>query len=136
MRTIWTIGHSVRSAEEVLERLQSYGIDRLVDVRTKPYSRWHPHFNRDRLAQFLADHDINYDWRGANLGGLGENVEYEETLAAVYELAAAERIVLLCSEAAPEKCHRLTVLTPALEQLGAAVEHIRYEVGHQPRLGL
>jgi uncharacterized protein (DUF488 family) len=127
VRTIWTLGHSVRSADEVLERLQAYGIDRLVDVRTKPYSRWHPQFNRTQLAQFLADHDINYDWRGASLGGLGMNVGYREAMEQIAGLAEAENIVLLCSERSYKKCHRYTMLAPDLKRLGLEVVHIDYE---------
>ncbi len=125
-RVIYTIGHSNVSAEKLLERLRMYEIDRVIDVRTKPYSRWCPQFNKVQLEQSLAEMDINYDWRGDNLGGLGENINYEQTLDWVYERANHENIVLMCSEANYRKCHRYSVLAPSLEKRGAEIVHISY----------
>lgn len=86
-RTVWTIGHGVKSLESFQERLKTYQIDRVIDVRTKPYSRWHPQYNREQLAYSLAEIDINYQWFGKQLGGLAENVNYDETIRWVYELS-------------------------------------------------
>lgn len=124
MRTLFTVGHSNIPKEHLLERLQIHNIQRLVDVRTKPYSRFCPQYNRTQLAHYLATNEITYDFRGDNLGGLGENVNFDQTLAELYELAQTQNIVLMCSEKAPEKCHRYLVLTPALEALGAVVTDI------------
>lgn len=126
-RVIYTIGHSNVSGEKLLERLGLYQIDRVIDVRTKPYSRWCPQFNRGALEYALAANDINYDWRGNNLGGLGENVDYEQTLRWVYDRAEYENIALMCSEGDYLKCHRHSILAPALELLGAVIAHIAYE---------
>lgn len=125
--TIWSIGHGRKSADELLERLNTYKIDRVVDVRSYPRSRWCPQFNRGQLSHFLAQHDINYSWKGSNLGGKAENVEYDQTLQEVASLAENERIVLLCSEGSYKKCHRYSMLTPDLERLGVSVTHIAYE---------
>jgi uncharacterized protein (DUF488 family) len=124
---IWSIGHSTKSADELLERLNTYGIGRVVDVRTHPYSRWCPQHNRGQLSHFLAQHDINYDWRGLNLGGKAENVDYDVTLQELVSLADNEHIVILCSEGSYKKCHRYTMLTPDLERLGVSVAHIDYD---------
>lgn len=126
-RIIHTIGHSNVSTERLLEKLLANGIERLVDVRTSPYSRWCPQFNRELLQQRLADFDINYDWRGSNLGGLGINVDYDKTLRWLYERAEHESIVLMCSEGDFRKCHRYKELTPDLVQLGASLVHITYK---------
>jgi uncharacterized protein (DUF488 family) len=126
-RVVYSVGHSNRSLDEFIERLLAFRIDRLVDVRSKPYSNRFPHFNRESLAWSLAEVDINYDYRGGALGGLGPTVGYEETLREVCELAANERIALCCSEADYRKCHRYLVITPDLLRLGVAVEHISYE---------
>jgi len=127
MSTIWTIGHSTKPAEEMLERLQGYGIDRLIDVRTKPFSRWNPQFNKDQLCLFLAANDINYDWRGLNLGGLGKNVGYSQNIDNVIALSQTENIVLMCSEGDFRKCHRFSILAPDLTSRGAEIRHIGYE---------
>ncbi len=125
-RTLWSVGHSDRSIGELLEKLQVHQIDRVVDVRTKPYSRRCPQFNREDLELSLAEADINYDFRGNNLGGLGENIRYAETLEELCILAESERIALLCSEGAPAKCHRKRVLQPDLQKMGVTVVHITY----------
>lgn len=126
-RVIYTIGHSNVSAEKLLERLRTYEIDRVIDVRTKPYSRWCPQFNREVLERSLAEADINYDWRGNNLGGLGVNEDYDKTLQWVFDRAEYENIVLMCSEGSYLKCHRYSMLTPDFEQLGAEIAHIAYQ---------
>mgnify|MGYP000954955114 CR=1 FL=1 len=123
-RVIYTIGHSNISTERLIEKLMANGIERLVDVRSNPYSHWCPQFNREQLEYELAVNDINYDWRGNNLGGLGVNVDYDKTLQWVYNRAEYENIALMCSEGDYRKCHRYLTLAPALEQLGAEIAHI------------
>lgn len=123
-RVIYTIGHSNVSTERLIDKLMANGIERLVDVRSNPYSRWCPQFNREQLEYELAINDINYDWRGNNLGGLGVNVDYDKTLKWVYNRAEYENIALMCSEGDYRKCHRYLTLAPALEQLGAEIVHI------------
>jgi uncharacterized protein (DUF488 family) len=125
-RVMWSLGHSNKSLAEFIERLQDYRIDRVVDVRTKPYSRWCPHFNRASLEHELAQADMNYDWRGLHLGGLQDNVDYEQNIRELARLAGAERIVLVCSEASPTKCHRKIMLQPEFEKLGFEIVHILY----------
>lgn len=124
--TITTIGHSVKSFDEFVARLHDFGVERLVDVRSKPYSRRYPQFNRDTLGYELAKHDINYDFRGNNLGGLGENVNYYETIRELTSLCQVECIALMCSEADYKKCHRYSLITPDLQARGVNVIHITY----------
>ncbi len=122
---VFTVGHSNVSSEKLLERLRMYEINRVIDVRTKPYSRWCPQFNRLRLEQALKTDDIGYDWLGNRLGGLSENVGYDEAIRWVYDLAKNKKVVLICSEGDFRKCHRYSMLTPDLERLGAELVHIR-----------
>src|SRR5438552_8666092 len=68
-RTIYTVGHSVRSLDEFLSILEVQAIARLADVRTIPKSRRHPHFAGDALSRSLADSGIEYRHFAA-LGGL------------------------------------------------------------------
>jgi uncharacterized protein (DUF488 family) len=67
-RRIFTIGHGVRSAHDVVDELSGVGVRRLVDVRTAPGSRRNPQFRRDALADVLAGSGIAYEWR-RDLGG-------------------------------------------------------------------
>lgn len=123
---IYTIGHSNRPLEEFVNRLQDYHIERLVDVRTRPYSRFCPWFNKNSLSEQLASHGIVYDFKGDRLGGLGENLDYDGAIAELVELAKTERIAICCSEADFKKCHRHTMIEPDLFRRDVEVEHILY----------
>lgn len=123
---IYTIGHSNRSLNEFVTRLQDYGVERLVDVRTRPYSRYCPWFNKNSLSEELASQDIVYDFKGDRLGGLGENLDYDGAIAELVELAKAERIAIMCSEADFKKCHRHTMIEPDLVKHSVKVEHISH----------
>lgn len=127
--TIFTIGHSNKILDDFLQRLADYGIECVIDVRTKPYSRWCPHFSRNSLARSLWEAGIEYEFRGDGLGGLTENVDYDKNIQEVATMAEGRKVALLCSEGDFRKCHRYTVLTPDLEKLGIQVEHIGYENG-------
>src|SRR5690242_12218677 len=59
--SIWTIGHSTRTIEELIEMLRAYRIEMLVDVRHFPGSRRFPHFHKPALAEALAAVDIGYE---------------------------------------------------------------------------
>src|ERR1700760_3670835 len=69
MKTIKTIGHSTHPIERFVELLKAGGVERLVDVRSMPWSRRFPQFGRERLAKNLAGGGIAYAWEGEALGG-------------------------------------------------------------------
>ncbi len=123
---IYTIGHSNHPLNEFIARLKDHDIERLVDIRTRPYSRFCPWFNKNSLNEQLASQDIVYDSRGDRLGGLGENRDYDGAIAELVELAKTERIAIMCSEADFKKCHRHTMIEPDLIKRGVEVEHILY----------
>src|SRR5688572_8572942 len=66
---IYTIGHGARKAEDFLELLKRYKIAYLVDVRSQPFSRYHPQFTQKTLQTFLEENDIRYVFMGDTLGG-------------------------------------------------------------------
>jgi uncharacterized protein (DUF488 family) len=66
--TIYTIGHSTRTLDELVAALHGYGIKTLVDIRSFPMSRRLPHFNRESLEQELPRCGIAYIWM-KELGG-------------------------------------------------------------------
>ena len=123
---IYTIGHSNRSLDEFVTRLKDYDIERLVDVRTRPYSRFCPWFNKNSLNEQLATFGIVYDFKGDRLGGFGENLDYDGAIAELVELAKTERIAIMCSEADFKKCHRHTMIKPDLVKHSVKVEHISH----------
>jgi uncharacterized protein (DUF488 family) len=69
---VFTIGHSTRSAQALLEMLRQAGVRRVADVRRFPSSRRHPQFNRDALADGLAQSGIGY----VHLPELGGRLAY------------------------------------------------------------
>jgi uncharacterized protein (DUF488 family) len=73
MATIYTIGHSTRTLEELLAALRGHGVTTLVDVRAFPMSRRLPHFNRESLERELPQCGIAYVWM-KELGGRRKKV--------------------------------------------------------------
>ncbi len=65
----FTIGHSTRSLDELIELLRAFGVDQLADIRTVPRSRRHPHFSIDALSRSLPAAGIGYR-HFPGLGGL------------------------------------------------------------------
>ncbi len=123
--TVLTIGHSVRSLFEFIERLQENKVEVLVDVRSHPQSRFCPQYNRKALSSELAEVGITYLFKGANLGGKGENVLFNETIKElVNRVKQGEILCLMCSEKDPAKCHRSQDLAPVFVAQGVEVEHI------------
>lgn len=68
MTTVYTIGHSTRTLDELVTALKAHGVRTLVDIRSFPMSRRMPHFNRESLEVELPKHGIAYVWM-RELGG-------------------------------------------------------------------
>ncbi len=139
---LYTVGHSNHPLEKFLSLLATHSIRRLVDVRGRPFSRFNPHFNRERLAKALAAPGVDYRWEGEHLSGrptdatvlgpdgspdwvrvaasLGFNTALDGVVA-----GTATRTALLCAEEDPRRCHRRFLLTPPLRARGVAVRHVR-----------
>lgn len=127
-KTIYTIGHSTRTFEEVVDILQSHGVRAVADVRTIPKSRRHPHFCADYLAKHLPKHDIEYvpfkqlggrrrpskdsinsAWRNESFRGYADFMQtpvFEVGLEELMELASQQPTTTMCAEAVPWRCHR------------------------------
>lgn len=138
---IYTIGHSSHSEERFLELLAGHDIEVVVDVRSRPYSRFAPHFNRDALTKLLEGNDLRYLFLGRELGGkpqvleksladevvwehLRSRPQFREGLDRLLREARQARVCLLCAEADPARCHRGQFLAPELAARGASVLHI------------
>src|SRR5438128_4047002 len=66
---LYTIGHSNIRMAEFLDLLSRHGVEVLVDVRTAPYSRYCPQFNRPELRQAIEAAGLRYCFAGKALGG-------------------------------------------------------------------
>jgi len=143
--SLWTIGHSTLSIEDFINRLKSFEIEVLADVRSYPGSRRYPHFNRERLDASLADTDIRYEhfpelggrrrarpdslniaWRNESFRGYADYMETNEFRAGIDRLlnvATTQRTAIMCSEAVWWRCHR-SLISDYLKVKGIEVNHI------------
>ena len=141
MTDIFTVGHSTHSEDVFLELLHSAGVTAIADVRSSPYSRFNPQFNREPLKDALKRAGISYAFLGKELGArsddprhyIGGQVSYERLaesdlfktgIARVLKGAAGHRIALMCAEKDPVTCHRTILVARALVEAGADVKHI------------
>jgi uncharacterized protein (DUF488 family) len=143
--TIYTIGHSTRSAEDLLALVGEAGVQVLVDVRAYPSSRRHPQFNRDALTAWLPSGGIAYvhmpglggrrapvegsrngGWREPAFQGYADHMSSEAFQRALAELEAIARqspTAIMCAEAVWWRCHR-RLIADALVARGWRVEHL------------
>jgi uncharacterized protein (DUF488 family) len=143
--TIFTIGHSTRSAEDFIALLRRAGVKRVYDIRTYPGSRRYPHFNAEPLAELLRSRGIEYEhhpelggrrrpspdappsaWRNAGFRGYAEYMrtnEFRSGVDALIQSSQQTPTAIMCSEAVPWRCHR-TMVSDALVARGVHVEHI------------
>lgn len=140
-----TIGHSTHTLEEFIGLLQAHGATRVVDVRTVPRSRHNPQFNKAALPRSLEKAGLGYvhkpglgglrhatrnspngGWRNASFRGYADYMqtpEFAQSLDGLIRLANQDRIVLMCAEAVPWRCHR-SLIADALLVRGIRTEDI------------
>ncbi|MFG6117726.1 DUF488 domain-containing protein [Thalassobacillus sp. B23F22_16] len=145
---IYTIGHSDRYEEQFLEMLEAADIDFVADIRAFPASRKFPHFNQEKLDQWLKEAGLNYQHfpllggRRSRSGEIGENLnagwenrsfhnyadytlteDFQKGLEALMTEAKDANVVYMCSERHPARCHRL-LISNWLQANGWEVYHI------------
>lgn len=144
----FTVGHSNRSLEQLVELLREPGVERVVDIRTIPRSRANPQFNTDTLAEALAGLGISYEHL-ATLGGLRSrdrslarevngfwtnqsfhnyadyalSAQFRAGLEHLIEAGRKQRCAIMCSEAVWWRCHRRIVADHLIAH-GESVFHI------------
>lgn len=146
---VYTIGHSNVAAERLLELLRQHAIETLVDVRSSPYSRYCPQFNREPLKATLEGAGLSYVYAGDYLGGrpqdpalyrpsgeadqapqvdyaaVAATERYQRGIRRLLGIAASSRTAVMCSEEDPAHCHRQHLLSQTLLAAGVDVQHIR-----------
>ncbi|MBP2160281.1 MULTISPECIES: DUF488 family protein [Asticcacaulis] len=138
---ILTIGHSTLSYEHFLELLRKAAVNAIADVRSSPFSKHFPHFNRHSLRTELRRDNIAYVFLGDELGGrpkdnrffcegvadyekMAKTEEFAWGLDRVIEGAKKYRIAMMCSEHNPLDCHRCLLVGRALHERKVSVRHI------------
>jgi uncharacterized protein (DUF488 family) len=133
MRDIYTVGHSNHPIERFLDLLTQHDIAALADVRSTPYSRFNPQFNRETLAESLRAAGIAYVFLGAELGGKRPGVSHAEIAATdtfrhgldrLREGTTRYRVAFMCAEREPLDCHRTLLVARHLRAPDLAIRHI------------
>ena len=149
-RVLLTVGHSNHALEAFVALLLQHGVTVLADVRSAPYSRFNPQFNRKALDASLEAVGIRYVFMGRALGGRPDDpscydedgrVRYDrlagtplfrEGLERIVDGAGRERIALMCAEKEPLDCHRTILVGRSLAERGVAVAHILADGALEP----
>jgi uncharacterized protein (DUF488 family) len=133
MKELFTIGHSNHSLDHFLELLLAYQVSAIVDVRSSPYSKYSPHFNKDLLESALRDADIDYVFLGRELGAhrsedgcyidgqakydrIAQLPTFRRGLERVLQGVEHYRVALMCSESDPISCHRTILVCRELKR--------------------
>jgi uncharacterized protein (DUF488 family) len=133
--------------------LRAHEVQRVVDVRRFPRSTHNPQFDRARLSPSLHNARIHYrhvpglgglrkaardspntGWRNASFRGYADYMgtpDFAASLDRVLAMAEHERIVLMCAEAVPWRCHR-SLIADALLARGVDVREITSGVRARP----
>jgi len=132
LATLYTIGHSTRTLEELIAPLKVHQIETLVDIRAFPVSRRLPHFNREALEPAVRGEGLHYVWM-KSLGGHRKRIldespnialrsesfrnyadymltpEFERAVVDLLALAERSRTAYMCAERVYLRCHRRMV---------------------------
>jgi uncharacterized protein (DUF488 family) len=140
---LFTIGHSNQSLEAFIALLNRHAIDVVTDVRSAPFSKYVPQFNKEELERALTQAGVKYLYLGQELGGRPDNEDYYDADGYVLYYRLAEdavflkgierletgirrfRVALMCAEEDPATCHRHLLVSRVMSQRGTTVLHIR-----------
>lgn len=166
---IWTIGHWTCPEPDFLRPLHEHGIELLADVRAHPGSRRSPQFGAGAMARWLADAgieyahldqlggrrrrqpqidpDLNAGWRQPSFKNYADYTltpAYQQGIDDLVDLATSRRVVIMCGEPMPWRCHRLLIAN-TLTARGWLVwhligddpprRHVLGQWGAQPKVG-
>ena len=138
---VFTIGHSTHPVERFVELLRGQAVEVLADVRSTPFSRFNPQFNRASLAKSLESAGIRYEFLGETLGArstdpacfengrvsyarLADSAPFKRGIEQLVGAAEAQRVAIMCAEKEPLDCHRTILVGRVLERQGVTVRHI------------
>jgi len=141
LNTIFTVGHSTHEIGKLIELLKMHDITAVCDVRSSPYSRFNPQYNRESLKDNLLENGIKYVFLGKELGARSDDptcyqdgkVQYDRLAKTELFQLGLERllkgtrdynIALVCAEKDPLECHRTILVARELERKGCSISHI------------
>lgn len=143
MKEIYTIGHSNHDNIYFLELLKKFNINCVIDIRSVPFSKYVPHFNKNVIKKFLNIHGIYCVYMAKEFGAIREDTnlfhpggyldfekvkntkEFRDGLQRLSKgIEKGYRIALMCTEKDPLDCHRSIMIAPELVKEGFFVTHI------------
>jgi len=139
--SIYTVGHSNHTPETFVGLLRLHRINAIADVRSSPYSRFAPQFNKDAIASLLAGNRVAYVFLGNYLGArpndpdcyrngaidfarLSQTDYFQEGLARVRKGSSQFNLALMCTEKDPIQCHRTILVCRHLRAKDTIIKHI------------
>jgi uncharacterized protein (DUF488 family) len=143
LKTLWSMGHSNVSIDEFIDLVRWGEIQVIADVRSMPFSKYTPQFNKEQLIASLSKAGIRYQFMGDSLGGrppelelydeeghvlyseLAKNFRFKNGLEQLCINAEKDRIAMMCSEESPQNCHRRLLISRVLADQGIKIQHIR-----------
>lgn len=145
-KRIYTVGHSTTSSAFFLEVIKKFGVSCIVDVRSIPFSRHVPQYNKDELGRFLRRNGIQYVFMGDEFGARRDDkqlysplgfLDFERTRRSELFLRGIERLIkglengftiaLMCTEKQAIDCHRSILVGKGLADIGFEVVHIDHD---------
>ena len=142
-KVLKTIGHSNLQIETFLDILYHHHINCIIDLRSAPYSRHNPQFNRETLKTDLEINEIEYIYMGDRLGARHEDkdllsdngkVDFDKVKDLPFFIEGIESLInktntgpnisLMCAEKDPFNCHRFVLISRALAKKNIAIENI------------
>lgn len=138
---IYTIGHSTRDVQDLIQVLRTHGVQRVIDIRSVPYSGYSPQYNRESITASLDGAGIQYLFDGERLGArsadpnmyIDDKVSYKKLAhsdlvqSGIRDLVDNSRslsVAIMCTERDPLACHRSILVARVIEELGQKVIHI------------
>ena len=138
---VLTIGHSNHPLDVFVNLLLTHDVTAVADVRSVPYSRYNPQFNRESLEKALKTNGIEYIFLGRELGARSDDrscyengrIQYarlartdlfREGIERVISSTSNYRVALMCAEQEPLECHRTLLVACVLAGRGVVIKHI------------
>ncbi len=141
--SLFTVGYGANDVDQFVELLNQFCFNYLVDVRSKPYSKYKPEYSQAPLERRIQATNIRYVFMGDLLGGLPEDrscytdagkVDYEKVRSKPFHKAGIERlrraweqrlrVALMCGCGKPERCHRSKLIGVSLQREGIPIVHL------------
>ncbi|MDR0763308.1 MAG: DUF488 domain-containing protein [Bacteroidales bacterium] len=143
-QTVFSIGHGNKTIDEFVSELRSCDIRFLIDIRSKPYSKYSQHFSQQPLKAVVEREHIRYVYMGKELGGLPTHdstcftsdgkVDYDKLKEKDFFKEGLRRlenanfqgikVCIMCSESDPKMCHRSKLIGVELQKRGIVLQHI------------